>query len=144
MFDNRKLAKLRDRQIEALVGAASGQATFYLVEDFHGFSTMIESHAQAAQQEFGKGSQALLGPVTTLRELCEAIHGSLYQLEDRALRHVGMRGTLGGSPAVGGDISLESVPGRAVLEKQTVHIEDVLQELDRLAPRWTHLQWYIS
>jgi GAF domain-containing protein/CheY-like chemotaxis protein len=66
--------------------------------------------------------------------LCEAIHGSLYQLEDGALRHVGMRGTIGGSPAVGGDISLESVPGRAVLEKRTVHIEDVLQELDRLAP----------
>ena len=62
----------RDRHVEALVGAAPGQATFYLVEDFHGFSTMIESHAQAAQREFGKSAQALLGPVTTLRELCEA------------------------------------------------------------------------
>jgi hypothetical protein len=62
----------RDRHIEGLVGAASGQATFYLVEDFHGFSTMIESHAHAAQREFGKSSQALIGSVTTLRELCEA------------------------------------------------------------------------
>ena len=62
----------RDRHVEALVGATAGEATFYLVEDFHGFSTMIESHAQAAQREFGKGSQALLGPMTTLRELCEA------------------------------------------------------------------------
>jgi hypothetical protein len=61
----------RDLHVEALVGAAKGQATFYLVDDFHGFSTMIEGHAQAAQREFGKGSQALLGPVTTLRELCE-------------------------------------------------------------------------
>jgi FkbM family methyltransferase len=62
----------RDRHVESLVGAASGQATFYLVEDFHGFSTMIEGHAQAAQREFGKGSQSLIGPVTTLRDLCEA------------------------------------------------------------------------
>src|SRR5437773_5909107 len=51
----------RDRHVEALVGATAGEATFYLVEDFHGFSTMIESHAQAAQREFGKSSQALLG-----------------------------------------------------------------------------------
>jgi FkbM family methyltransferase len=62
----------RDRHIEGLVGAATGQATFYLVDEFHGFSTMIESHAVAAQQEFGKSSQALIGPVTTLRDLCEA------------------------------------------------------------------------
>jgi FkbM family methyltransferase len=62
----------RDRHVEALVGAASGQATFYLVDEFHGFSTMIESHAQTAQREFGKSSQALIGPVTTLRDLCEA------------------------------------------------------------------------
>jgi FkbM family methyltransferase len=62
----------RDRHIEALVGAATGQATFYLVDEFHGFSTMIESHAQAAQKEFGKTSQSLIGPVTTLRDLCEA------------------------------------------------------------------------
>jgi FkbM family methyltransferase len=62
----------RDRHVEGLVGAATGQATFYLVEDFHGFSTMIESHAQAAQREFGKSSQSLIGPVTTLRDLCEA------------------------------------------------------------------------
>src|SRR5262249_5179905 len=34
--------------------------------------------------------------------LCEASNGSLYQLEDGALRHVGARGTLGGSTAVGG------------------------------------------
>src|SRR3989454_8110650 len=38
--------------------------------------------------------------------LCEASHGSLYQLEDGALRHVGVRGTLGGSTAVGGVVSL--------------------------------------
>ena len=65
--------------------------------------------------------------------LCEASHGSLYQLEDGVLRHVGVRG-IEASTAVGGVLSLESVSGRAVLEKRTVHIEDVLQELDGLAP----------
>ncbi len=65
--------------------------------------------------------------------LCEASDGSLYQLDDGALRHVGARG-IEASTAVGGVLSLESVSGRAVLEKRTVHIEDVLQELDGLAP----------
>jgi len=65
--------------------------------------------------------------------LCEASNGSLYQLEDGALRHVGVLG-IGAITAVGGVLSLESAPGWAVLEKRTVHIEDVLQELDRMAP----------
>jgi FkbM family methyltransferase len=60
----------RDRHIEALVGATAGEATFYLVNDFHGLSTMIESHARAAQTQFGKSSQAIAAPVTTLKELC--------------------------------------------------------------------------
>src|SRR5260221_13872913 len=55
----------RDRHIEALVGAAAGTATFYLVEDFHGLSTMFESHARAAYSEFGKSSRAIGVPVTT-------------------------------------------------------------------------------
>ena len=61
----------RDHGHQILVGEAPGEATFYLVEDFHGFSTMIESHARAARTEFGKGSQALTLPVTTLAALCE-------------------------------------------------------------------------
>jgi FkbM family methyltransferase len=60
----------RDRHVEALLGASVGEATFYLVNDFHGLSTMIESHARAAQTQFGKSSQALAVPVTTLNELC--------------------------------------------------------------------------
>src|SRR5262252_8276821 len=60
----------RDRHIEALVGATVGEATFYLVNDFHGFSTMIADHARAAQAQFGKSSQALTVPVTTLARLC--------------------------------------------------------------------------
>jgi FkbM family methyltransferase len=61
----------RDRHVEALVGAEAGEATFYLVDEFHGLSTMIESHARAAQAQFGKASQAIVVPVTTLKELCE-------------------------------------------------------------------------
>src|SRR6266566_40634 len=60
----------RDRHVEALVGAAVGEATFYLVNEFHGLSTMIESHARAAQMQFGKSSQAIAVPVTTLKDLC--------------------------------------------------------------------------
>src|SRR6202008_1677569 len=56
--------------VEALLGASVGEAMFYLVEDFHGLSTMIEGHARAAHQQFGKSSQAMAMPVTTLRELC--------------------------------------------------------------------------
>lgn len=60
----------RDRTVNALVGAKSGQATFHLVHDFHGLSTTIESHAKAAQTEFGKSSQTMTMPVTTLAALC--------------------------------------------------------------------------
>jgi FkbM family methyltransferase len=60
-----------DINIAALVGASPGEATYYLVEDFHGLSTTIESQAQAALSEYGKRSQAMTLPVTTLRTLCE-------------------------------------------------------------------------
>src|SRR5262245_25520596 len=60
----------RDRHVEALVGTTVGEATFYLVNEFHGFSTMIAEHARAAQTQFGKSSQALIVPVTTLAQLC--------------------------------------------------------------------------
>ena len=66
-----RAVRRRDRHIEALVGAAAGEATFYLVHDYHGLSTMIEGHARAAQTQFGKASEAITVPVTTLRELCE-------------------------------------------------------------------------
>ncbi|HEY6992873.1 MAG TPA: FkbM family methyltransferase [Xanthobacteraceae bacterium] len=61
----------RDRHVEALVGAAPGEATFYLVDEFHGLSTMVESHARAAQAQFGKASRAVAVPVITLKQLCE-------------------------------------------------------------------------
>jgi len=61
----------RDKRIQSLVGATAGEATYYLVEDFHGLSTTIASHAQAAQAELGKAAQTMTVPVTTLRALCE-------------------------------------------------------------------------
>src|SRR5262249_58709465 len=66
--------------------------------------------------------------------LCEASHGSLYQFDDGALRHVAARGTFVAGFAVGEVLPLESATGRAVLQERTVHIEDVQQELDWQAP----------
>jgi FkbM family methyltransferase len=60
----------RDRHVEALIGAAAGDAKFYLVQDFHGLSTMIEGHARSALEEFGKAADAITVPRMTLRELC--------------------------------------------------------------------------
>ncbi len=62
----------RDIVAEELAGAAPGEATFFLVDEFHGLSTMIEGHARSADEEFGKKSKPLTRPVTTLRHLCEA------------------------------------------------------------------------
>jgi FkbM family methyltransferase len=60
----------RDRHVEALVGSACGEATFYLVREFHGLSTMIEDHARAALTQFGKGADPITVPMTTLAALC--------------------------------------------------------------------------
>jgi FkbM family methyltransferase len=60
----------RDRHIEALVGAASGEATLHLVRDYHGLSTTIAEHAEAALREFGKRSDAITAPMMTLAEVC--------------------------------------------------------------------------
>ena len=60
----------RDHRVQSLVGAAPGQATYYLIEHFHGLSTTVESNAQTAQREFGKPAQAMPVAVTTLAALC--------------------------------------------------------------------------
>lgn len=64
----------RDIGVETLVGATPGQATFYLVDDFHGLSTMIGEHAQAASDTYGKQSEEKTMPVTTLAALCKTHH----------------------------------------------------------------------
>src|SRR6185503_9851150 len=48
-----------------LAVAAPGEATFYLVDDYHGFSTTSAENAATAQSEFGKSSQPMTRPVTT-------------------------------------------------------------------------------
>ena len=44
----------RDRHVEAVIGASSGQATFHVVREFHGLSTMIAEHAAKAQSQFDR------------------------------------------------------------------------------------------
>ena len=60
----------RDRRIDSLLGAASGQAIYHMVEGFHGLSTTVEANAQAAQREFNRPMKSFPVPVTTLRALC--------------------------------------------------------------------------
>jgi len=61
----------RDHHVEAVVGASVGEATFHLVDGFHGLSTTIESHARSARRQFGKDSERIVVPMTTLSELCD-------------------------------------------------------------------------
>ena len=61
----------RDRHVEAVIGATSGQATFHLVREFHGLSTTIADHAALAQSQFGRAADAITVPMLTLKELCE-------------------------------------------------------------------------
>ncbi|HRF07304.1 MAG TPA: FkbM family methyltransferase [Xanthobacteraceae bacterium] len=60
----------RDTGVETLVGSAPGEARFFLVDDFHGLSTMIGENARAAAENYGKKSNELTLPVTTLAALC--------------------------------------------------------------------------
>jgi FkbM family methyltransferase len=60
----------RDRVHPFLLGSTSGRAIYYLVEDFHGLSTMIPSNAEGAEREFSKRSEKIELPVVPLRELC--------------------------------------------------------------------------
>jgi FkbM family methyltransferase len=60
----------RDDLYEGLCGATAGQATLYLQREFHGLSTTVAEHARAAEQEAGRGAEAITLPVTTLAELC--------------------------------------------------------------------------
>lgn len=60
----------RDRMHEAVVGTREGEATFYVVNEFHGFSTTIADNADAALTQFGKGASAITVPAVTLAALC--------------------------------------------------------------------------
>jgi FkbM family methyltransferase len=65
-----RAVRVRDHVHQGLIGAAPGEATFHLVEDFHGFSTTVAAHAETARAEFGKNAEPLVLPVTTLAALC--------------------------------------------------------------------------
>jgi FkbM family methyltransferase len=60
----------RDHLYEGLCGAAAGEATLYLQREFHGLSTMIAHHAEAAAKEVGRTAEAVTLPMTTLAALC--------------------------------------------------------------------------
>lgn len=64
----------RDTLYEGLAGAAAGEATLYLQREFHGLSTTVAEHAQAAAREVGRQAEAVTLPVTTLAALCEQQH----------------------------------------------------------------------
>jgi len=74
---NRALAALgravrpRDDLYEGLCGASAGEATLYLQREFHGLSTTIAEHAQAAAREVNRSAEAVTLPMTTLAALCE-------------------------------------------------------------------------
>ena len=60
----------RDRIHEGVVGAASGDADFYLVHDFHGLSTGSATNAAAALAQFGRPSDKITVRSITLADLC--------------------------------------------------------------------------
>ena len=48
-----------------------GEATLYLQREFHGLSTTVAEHAQAAEKEVNRSAEAVTLPMTTLAALCE-------------------------------------------------------------------------
>lgn len=62
----------RDQLFEGLCGASPGEATLYLQREFHGLSTTIAEHAEAAAKEVNRSAEAVTLPMTTLATLCEA------------------------------------------------------------------------
>src|SRR6266852_2089372 len=60
----------RDVSVCGLVGRASGEIDFHIVERLHGLSTTVEQHAQRARA-FGVDYRTVRMPVMTLAQLCE-------------------------------------------------------------------------
>ncbi len=61
----------RDVVVEVLCGRSVGEADFYQADRFHGLSTTLPRHAEAAAAA-GVSSARLKRPMTTLAALCEA------------------------------------------------------------------------
>src|SRR5262245_42397805 len=89
------------------------------------------------------GSQADVQPVLdTIAEraaiLCDAQYVALRLIEGDKLRRISVRSREGESPAAESEVLLpinrDGVSGRAVLERRTVHIEDIVPLLDTEYP----------
>jgi FkbM family methyltransferase len=61
----------RDHLYEGLCGSAAGEATLYLQREFHGLSTTVAEHAQAAEKEVNRTAEAVTLPMTPLADLCK-------------------------------------------------------------------------
>jgi GAF domain-containing protein len=59
---------------------------------------------------------------------CGASHASIFRLEGESLRIVAVHGLMPGTTPIGGTFAVtrRSVGGRVVLDRQTIHIEDLL------------------
>src|SRR4029077_1985606 len=63
--------------------------------------------------------------------LCEANDALIHRIDADSLKSVANYGPLARSPAEGGPISIDRglyIPGRAVIDRQTIHIHDLTAE----------------
>src|SRR5712692_339100 len=86
-------------------------------------------------------SPTTLGPVLeavvkTAARLCDANNASLYRVEGDLMRKVAGHGSVRTTQEVGGTrpVTRGTVIGRAMLERRTVHIPDLLAEVDTEYP----------
>ena len=72
--------------------------------------------------------------VKTAARLCEANNASLYRVEGDLMRKVAGHGSIGTTQQVGDTrpVTRGSVIGRAMVERRTLHIADLLGEVDTL------------
>ena len=81
--------------------------------------------------------------VQSAARLCEATDASLYRLEDNVIRHVAMHGTISAAIEVGETrtLSRSSASGRAIVDRQTVHVHDMLADgADEYSDVWRAIQ----
>src|SRR5215831_12399694 len=63
--------------------------------------------------------------------LCEATDALIHRIDGDSLKKVANYGPLPGSPDMGGTVSIDRgryIPGRAVIDRQTIHIHDLTAE----------------
>src|SRR5262249_11521796 len=127
-----------ERQIE-LVKTFADQAVIAL-ENVRLFQELKESLEQqtATSQILGviASSPTDLQPVMdaiaeNAARLCEATDALIHRIDGDSLKKVANYGPLPGSPDMGGTVSIDRgryIPGRAVIDRQTIHIHDLTAE----------------